>query len=79
MLHTGVLVKSTMGADEIPVYSLNNLELDNLYQNGSIQRNMSYFNVPILMKYNMKNRFYVEAGPQLELLPQSHRRVSKQN
>lgn len=68
MLHTGVLVKSTMGADDIPVYSLNNPELDNLYQNGSIQRNMSYFNVPILMKYNLKNRFYVEAGPQLGLL-----------
>ena len=68
MLHTGVLVKSTMGADDIPVYSLNNPELDNLYQNGSIQRNMSYFNVPILMKYNFKNRFYLEAGPQLGLL-----------
>lgn len=68
ILHTGVLVKSTMGADEIPVYSLNNPELDNLYQNGSIQRNMSYFNVPILMKYTFKNRFYLEGGPQLGLL-----------
>ena len=68
ILHTGVLVKSTMGADEIPVYSLNNPELDQLYQNGSIQRNMSYFNVPILMKYTFKNRFYLEGGPQLGLL-----------
>jgi len=68
MLHTGVLVKSTSGADEIPVYSLQNSELDNLYATGSIERNMSYFNVPILMKYNFKNRFYVEAGPQLGLL-----------
>ncbi len=68
MLHTGVLVKSTSGADEIPVYSLQNSELDNLYATGSIERNMNYFNVPILMKYNFKNRFYVEGGPQLGLL-----------
>lgn len=68
MLHTGVLVKSSMGADEIPVYSLNNPELDNLYQNGYIERKMSYFNVPVLMKYTFKNRIFVEAGPQFGLL-----------
>lgn len=68
MLHTGVLVKSTMGAKGIPVYSLNNAELDDLYQGGSVNRKMSYFNVPVLMKYTFKNRFFVEAGPQFGLL-----------
>ena len=67
MLHTGVLVKSNSGADEIPVYSLNNPELDALYQDGHIKRTMSYFNVPVLMKYMFKNRFYLEAGPQFSL------------
>ena len=67
ILHTGVLVKSNSGADEIPVYSLNNPELDALYQEGHIKRTMSYFNVPVLMKYVFENRFYLEAGPQFSL------------
>lgn len=68
VIHTGVLVKSNMGADGIPVYSLNNAELDDLYQNANVERNMSYFNVPVLMKYKFNKRFYVEAGPQFGLL-----------
>lgn len=68
MLHTGVLVKSTMGAEGMPVYSLNNQELDDLYQGGSVNRKMNYFNVPVLMKYNFKNRLFLEAGPQFGLL-----------
>ena len=68
ILHTGVLVKSTMGAKDMPVYSLNNAELDDLYQGGSVDRKMSYFNVPVLMKYTFKNRIFLEAGPQFGLL-----------
>src|SRR5215203_5296760 len=34
MLNTGVIVKSTMGADELPVYSLGNPDLDNSFNGG---------------------------------------------
>src|SRR5687768_1461010 len=46
IFHTGVLVKSTMGADEIPVYSLNDINLDNAFSGGSVKRRLGYFNVP---------------------------------
>src|SRR4249919_3269614 len=38
MLNTGVIVKSNMGADELPVYSLGNPDLDNAFSGGKISR-----------------------------------------
>ncbi|MBS7254211.1 porin family protein [Flavobacterium branchiicola] len=68
MINTGVIVKSPMGAHGIPVYSLNDESLDNIYANGSVSREIRYFNVPILIKYQFKNNIYVKAGPQFGLL-----------
>lgn len=62
MVHTGVLVKSTMGADGLPVYSLGDPNLDNAFAEGEVRRKINYFNVPIAMKYEFKNHVYVEGG-----------------
>jgi hypothetical protein len=67
MINTGVIVKSTMGADDLPVYSLGNAGLDSSFRGGKVTRKVKYFNVPIMMKYNFKNHFYVKAGAQLGL------------
>ena len=58
MVHTGVLVKSNMGTSELPVYPLNNPDLDNAFINGQVQRKINYFNVPIGMKYKFSDRFF---------------------
>ena len=68
MLNTGVIVKSPMGADNLPVYSLNNEELDNAFAGGYVNREIRYFNVPILIKYKFDNNIFVKAGPQASLL-----------
>lgn len=68
MVHTGIIGKSTMGARGIPVYSLNNADLDNSFAGGSIDRRLSYFNLPVLMKYRFENNFSVEAGPMFGLM-----------
>lgn len=68
MIHTGVLVKSNLGADDIPVYSLNNVYLDTIFVGGDVERRLSYFNVPVLLKYQTKHNFFVEGGVQLGLL-----------
>lgn len=68
MLHTGVIVKSLMGADHMPVYPLNDPDLDSAFSGGSVTRKLSYFNVPIMMKYRTKKQLYVEGGLQLGLL-----------
>lgn len=68
MINTGVIVKSPMGARHIPVYSLDDVNLDNTFAGGTVNREIRYFNVPILIKYQFKNRIYLKTGPQLGLL-----------
>jgi hypothetical protein len=64
---TGVRVKSTMGAEGIAVYSLNDPNLDLVFATGSVTRKLNYFNVPVMMKYMFKNHLYAQAGIQLGL------------
>jgi hypothetical protein len=67
-INTGVIVKSTLGANGLPVYLLNNTELDNAFAGGHVDRKINYFHVPIMMKYKFDNNIYVKAGAQLGLL-----------
>ena len=71
MFNTGVIVKSTMGANGIAVYSLNDEKLDAVFAEGSIKRKINYFNVPLMIKYKFDNNIYVKAGTQLGLLAQA--------
>jgi len=67
MLNTGVIVKSSMGADGLDVYSLRNNDLDSAFSGGEVARKISYFNVPIMMKYTFPNHIFLKAGTQLGL------------
>ncbi len=67
-LHTGVLVKSSMGPKGLDTYLTGNANLDSLYVDGTIERKLSYFSVPILIRYKFKNEVFIEAGPNLGLL-----------
>jgi hypothetical protein len=67
MLHTGVLVKSNQGARSLDPYLLNNPNLDTAFAGGYINRKVTYFHVPILLKYRFATYFHVEAGPMLAL------------
>jgi len=78
MINTGVIVKSPMGAHGIPVYSLDDENLDNTFAGGSVNREIRYFNVPILIKYQFKNRIYVKTGPQLGLLAKAFDEFKKE-
>lgn len=71
LIHTGVIVKSTLGANGLPVYSLNNPDLDNTFANGSVERTLSYFNVPLFVKRKFGSSFYAEGGIMLGLLYQA--------
>jgi hypothetical protein len=67
MFNTGVIVKSPMGAEDLPLYSLNDDHLDSVFKGGSVTRKLRYFNVPLMMKYTFKNNFFVKGGIQLGL------------
>ena len=69
MLNTGVVVKGNLGAQNLPVYQLDNPELDNIFSDGgSVTRKLNYFSVPVMIKYRFENNIYVKAGFQLGLM-----------
>ena len=62
MVHTGVIVKSTMGTRNTPLYPLNDPVLDSAFVGGSVTKTQQHFYVPIMMKYKFRNNIYVEGG-----------------
>ncbi len=69
MFHTGVIVKSTMGAKDLPTYLLNDPELDAAFAVGSsVERRLSYFNVPLMLKHKFSAHFFYEIGTMLGLM-----------
>jgi hypothetical protein len=72
MINTGVIVKSTLGAKGIAVYSLNDEKLDAVFAEGSVKREINYFNVPLMIKYKFDNNIYVKVGTQFGLLSRAY-------
>ncbi|MGH2610007.1 MAG: porin family protein [Tepidiformaceae bacterium] len=68
LIHTGVIVKSTMGAEDQPPYPLGDGTLDSLFAGGNVTTRLRYFNVPVMLKYRMPNHFFVEGGGMAGLL-----------
>ena len=67
-LYTGVLVKAKLGDDQLSPNDLAFLEITPNPEEGTYSQKINYFIVPTLIKYNFKNRMYLEAGPQFSLM-----------
>jgi hypothetical protein len=67
MLHTGVIVKSTMGAADLPSYTIGDASLDQVLAPASVTRKVSYFSLPIFLKAKLPYNFFIEGGPQVAL------------
>ena len=72
LVSTGVIVKSTMGANGLAIYPLNDTNLDAAFAAGEIDRKIKYFNVPITIKYKINQNIYVKSGVQLGLLSKAY-------
>ncbi len=76
-INTGVLVKSTLGINHLTDNDLASLNAtvfkgeDGSRLEGKYSQQMNYFLIPALAKYNFKNNFYTEIGPQLGLMYRS--------
>lgn len=72
--NTGVLVKSSLGTDNLSQTDLEFLGAtiydfeEEVYNGGDYSQKISYFLVPALLKYKFKNHIHVEAGPQFGLM-----------
>jgi hypothetical protein len=65
--HPEAVPKSPFGGKNIPVYPLDDPNLNNSFQNGSITREISYISLPLLFRYRITGLLFAEAGPQLSL------------
>ncbi len=68
-LNTGVRVKSNSGASKLNPYSLNDPELDAVFESGYLNRDIGYWYVPVHLKYRFgsKKQFCFNAGGQIGL------------
>lgn len=67
-IHTGVLVKSTLGLKDLTNEDLQFLNATTYDAEGDYSQRMSYFIVPVLARYKFKNNIHAEIGPQFGLM-----------
>lgn len=67
-IYTGVLVKARLGTSNLSANDLDFLGIESKDEEGDYEQKISYIIVPVLLKYNLKNRIYFEAGPQFGLM-----------
>lgn len=70
-LHPEAIPKMVFGAKHIAPYGTGNANLDSLYVNGSVNRKIGAIGLPLLVRYRVAGLFFVEGGPQVNLLTQS--------
>jgi hypothetical protein len=67
-IHTGVLVKSPFGVRNLYPYPTGDEDVDSLMLNdGEINRNLRYFNVPVTYCHYIYKPFFLEGGVMLGL------------
>lgn len=67
LFNTGLMMKSNMGAKGLQVYSVGNPNLDAALAGGTVTRQLSYFSVPLMLKYRVGNSIYIKGGVHLGL------------
>jgi len=67
-INTGVMVKSTVGAKGLPIYKVDNAEINTVFSSGNVTRRLNYFYVPAMLKYQFKSKIYLKAGVQMGLM-----------
>jgi hypothetical protein len=70
-LFTGIMAKSKHGADKLSMADLDFLGIEPNEEPGTYSQKINSFLLPAMIRYNMKNRIYLEAGPQFRVMYQS--------
>ena len=67
-INTGVLVKSTVGLDFLKQADVIFFDPTTVFaDSGTYSQKISYFHVPMAIKYKFKNNIYIRLGPQVAL------------
>ena len=66
-LNPALFFSYPMGANLLPLYDTPDDDLDNVLNEGNLHRKLSYFSLPITMRYRLFGLTFIEAGPQISL------------
>jgi hypothetical protein len=67
-LHAEAIAKGSFGAKRIIPYPTGSDTLDYLFSGGSVERKIRAFSLPLLARYGITKKFFVEAGVQTDLI-----------
>jgi hypothetical protein len=70
-IHAEGIAKGSFGAEGISPYSVGNDSLNDLFAGGSVERKIKAFSLPILGRYAITPKFFVEAGIQPDMMLKS--------
>ncbi|PIB35992.1 hypothetical protein BFP72_11595 [Reichenbachiella sp. 5M10] len=62
------LMISKMGGKGLEAYETGDPDMDIILAQGKVNRELSYIQLPLLVRYKLKSRLYFNAGPQVGLL-----------
>ncbi|SHJ73144.1 Outer membrane protein beta-barrel domain-containing protein [Reichenbachiella agariperforans] len=62
------LMLAKMGGKGLASYPVGDPDMDAVLSKGSVNRQLAYIQLPLMLRYRLKNRIYFNAGPQVGLL-----------
>jgi len=69
--HIEGIAKGSFGAEDMPPYPVGNDTLNDLFANGSVERKIKAFSLPILGRYAITPKLFIEAGIQPDMMLKS--------
>lgn len=66
-LNPALFFSYPMGANSVPLYDTPDSNLNKVLEHANLQRKLSYFSLPITMRYRLFGLTFIEAGPQVSL------------
>ncbi len=67
-LHPEAIPKSTFGGRHIAVYPTGDPRINELFEGGTVTRKIKAISVPLLARYRLSRKLFLDMGPQIDLL-----------
>lgn len=67
-MHPEGIAKGSYGARDLLPYGTGNDSLDALFTGGEVKRKINALSLPVLLRYQVKGKWFAELGPQVNLL-----------
>ena len=67
-IHAEGIAKGSFGARNLIPYPTGNDSLDQLFADGSVERKIKAFSLPVLCRYTATPKFFIEAGIQADMM-----------